>query len=127
MKRFRLKTEAVKFFKKELSCRIYDLDTWTKTYNVDESALELVEDCFISYGREDKIGSSLCGWGNPDNEKRKTHIGAHFCFTLHFPSMKYKEYDEFQKGEITRKLMNLIQNNVNQFYNEFNNELCKEE
>lgn len=121
MKKYRLKTEAVKFFKKELSCSIYDLDTWTKTYNVDESALELVEDCFISYGREDEIGSSLCGWGNPNNEKRKTHIGAHFHFTLHFPSMKYQEYDRFEKGKLTRNLMDRIQTVVNSFYESFNN------
>ena len=126
MKRYRLKSEAVKFFKKDLACKIYELETWVKSFNVDENALEEVEDCFVSFGREDEIGSSLCGWGNPDNEKRKTRIGAHFHFTLHFPSMKYKEYDEFQKGKITRKLMDMIQNDVNHIYNEFNNELCKE-
>ena len=121
MKNYRLKSEAVKFFKKDLSCKIFDLETWTKTYNVDERALEEVEDCFVSFGHKTDTGTSLSGWGNPDDERLKTNKGAHFHFTLHFPSMKYQEYDVFNKGKITRELMDNIQRVANQFYHEFNN------
>ena len=36
MKKYRLKKEAVPFFKKELATGVKDWETWTKTYNVDE-------------------------------------------------------------------------------------------
>ena len=121
MKKYRLKKEAVPFFKKELACSVNDWDTWTKTYNVDEKAIEEVEDCFVSYGFETKTGTSLCGWGNPDSNTDKNKIGSHFHFTIHFPSMKYYEYDKFTNGKMSRELMNRIQNAINQFYDSFNN------
>ena len=121
MKKYRLKKEAVPFFKKELACAVNDWETWTKTYNVDPSANEEVEDCFVSYGFETKTGTSLCGWGNPDSNTDKNKIGSHFHFTIHFPSMKYYEHDKFTKGKMSRELMNRIQNTINQFYDSFNN------
>ena len=57
MDKYRLKKEAIPFFKKELACSVLSLDTWTKTYNVDPSAIEEVEDCFVSYGFETKTGT----------------------------------------------------------------------
>ena len=62
----------------------------------------------------------MCGWGNPDSNNEKTKKGAHFHFTIHFPSMKNKEYDLFSKGKLSRDLMDRIQNVLNQFYSEFN-------
>lgn len=121
MKKYRLKKEAVPFFKKELACAVKDWDFWTKTYNVDPSAIEEVEDCFITYGIEYKIGTSLAGWGNPNSNTDKNKIGSHFCFTVHFPSMKYYEHDKFTNGKMSRDLMNSIQRAVCQFYDSFNN------
>lgn len=124
MNKYRLKKEAVPFFKKELSCSILDWEVWTKQYNVDDSALEKVEPCFVSYGHKKETGTSLKGWGNPDSkEQNKTRIGGYFHFTLHFPSMKYEEYDKFQKGNLTRDLMNEIQRVINNFYTSFNDDL----
>lgn len=120
MKKYRLKKEAVPFFRKDLATAVRDWVTWTKTYNVDEKALEEVEDCFVSYGFETKTGTSLCGWVNPDSNNEKTRKGAHFHFTIHFPSMKNQEYDLFSKGKLSRDLMDRIQNVLNQFYSEFN-------
>ena len=120
MKKYRLKKEAIPFFRKGLETAIGDWETWTKTYNVDEKALEEVEDCFVSYGFETKTGTSLCGWGNPDSNNEKTKKGAHFHFTIHFPSMKNQEYDLFSKGKLSRDLMDRIQAVLNQFYSEFN-------
>lgn len=120
MEKYRLKKEAVPFFRKDLATAVYDWVTWTKTYNVDEKALEEVEDCFVSYGFETKTGTSLCGWGNPDSNNEKTKKGAHFHFTIHFPSMKNQEYDLFSKGKLSRDLMDRIQAVLNQFYSEFN-------
>lgn len=121
MNKYRLKKEAVPFFKKELACEVKDWETWTNTYNVDPSAIEEVEDCFVSYGFKTKTGTSLCGWGNPESNTDKNKIGSHFRFTIHFPSMKYYEHDKFTNGKMSRELMNRIQGAVNQFYDSFNN------
>lgn len=122
MTKYRLKKEAVRFFKEELKTAVHELECWRNNYNVDENALEEVEHCFVSYGFETEAGTSLCGWGNPEcKDQRRNKKGAHFHFTLHFPSMKYEEYDRFKKGESTRELMNIIQKDANKFYESFNN------
>lgn len=122
MKKYRLKKEAVQFFRKDLATAVYDWVTWTKTYNVDEKAIEEVEPCFVSFGFETETGTSLKGWGNPESPiNKRSEKGAHFHFTLHFPSMKYEEYDRFEKGKLTRNLMSRIQDVVNSFYESFNN------
>lgn len=113
--KYRLKPEAVPFFKKDLSTSIYDLSTW-KQYQVDVEALEKVEDTYIKYGIPmSKSGDSLSGWSEKD--------GAHFHFTIHYPSVKYCEYDKFSNGKHTRELMNKIQNTINYFYSDFVNEV----
>lgn len=112
MKRYRLKPEAVPFFKEGIANSIYDMETWKKL-QVDLKALEEVEECFITYGHRNKddSGAICCGW----NEK-----GSHFHFTLNFPSMKYREHDAFSNGKMIRELMDDIQRCVNRFYDQFN-------
>jgi hypothetical protein len=56
----------------------------------------------------------LGGWSGED--------GARFEFTIHFPSVKFNEYDKFSKGKITRELMNKIQSQINYFYDDFLND-----
>ena len=122
MRRFRLKPEAVPFFKESLKTLITSYDRWTDTYNVDPNALEEVKPCYIEYGhahvikgddgRDIKTGS-LSGW----DEK-----GTHFHFTIHFPSAKYCEHDKFTKGNILRKLMDAIQHDADNWYENFSNE-----
>ena len=48
MKKYRLKKEAVPFFVDKLATAIYDWDVWQK-YNVDDKALDEVEDARIEY------------------------------------------------------------------------------
>ena len=112
---YRLKPDAVPFFKKNLKTAVLDWDTWTKTYNVDPEAIEEVKPCYITYGHEsirDGVrSSSLSGWAHDE--------GSHFHFTLNFPSMKMREHDEFTKGNTMRGLMDAIQNTVNNFYIKF--------
>lgn len=111
---YRLKTEAVPFFKKGLSTAVFDWDTWTKTYNVDENALEKVEPAYVTRGHKmDEISKSLGGW--------RKDGGGELEFTIHFPSMKFREHDEFTKGEMCRELMDIIQRDVNRFYEKFLN------
>lgn len=114
---YRLKPDAVPFFKENLKTAVFDLDTWTKTYNVDTEAIEEVKPCYLTYGHESTINSvrsnSLCGWDKN---------GSHFHFTINFPSMKMREHDEFTKGNTMRKLMDAIQNTVNNFYLKFADE-----
>lgn len=113
MKNYRLKKEAVPFFKKDLATSILSYDSW-KELKVDNNALEEVEDAYITYGHSDKNNRSttLAGW-NKDN-------GSHFHFTTIFPSTKFHEHDKFSKGRLTRDLMNEIQTVVNRFYTDFN-------
>lgn len=113
MKKFRLKPEAVPFFKESHATAIYNWDTWN-SLNVDMKALEEIEDAYLKFGHE-KDGSnssSLSGW----DEK-----GSKFHFTIHFPSVTFRDHDKFSNGKVVRELMNKIQRDVNDFYLSFNN------
>lgn len=114
MKNYRLKPEAVEFFKEKHATAIYCHETWEEI-GVDVKALEEVKDSFLTFGHKDKNnkGSSLAGWGSDD--------GSHFHFTIHFPSTKMKEHDAFSNGRVIRELMNKIQNQIDYFYSNFNN------
>ena len=116
MAKFRLKKEARPFFKEKFSTSIHDWETWEKL-NVDNAALEKVEECFVTYGHERDSGnvksSSLAGWSN---EK-----GSRFHFTLHFPSIQFREHDEFCKGRVVAEMMDKIQRELNRLYEQFNN------
>jgi len=113
MKNYRLKKEAVPFFKSGMETRVLTMDVW-RSCNIDEKALEIVEDCYVSFGTQGEKFNTLSGWS--------AEGGARFNFAIHFPSMKIKEYDFFSKGKLTRELMNSIQHEINRFYLNFNNE-----
>jgi hypothetical protein len=114
MKKFRLKKDAVKFFKADLSTEINDFDFWNRK-NVDPEALEEVEDCYISYGiASSETSRNTAGWSDGK--------GSRFHFTLNFPSHKFHEYDQFSKNKMTRELMNKIQKVANDFYLGFDKE-----
>jgi hypothetical protein len=112
---YRLKSEAVPFFKEESATKILPIETWRELH-VDDNALEKVEDCYINYGIRTERGNSqsLSGWS--------WDSGSYFHFTIIFPSVKYHEHDKFSNGKIIRKLMDTIQQHISSFYNEFNNE-----
>lgn len=113
MEKYRLKKEAVPFFADKMATRIYDWDVWQK-YNVDDKALEKVEEARIEYGiKTSASGAKLGGWSNDDERE--------LCFTIVFPSMKYQEHDIFSKGKMVRELMNRIQGVINKFVEEFYN------
>lgn len=113
MKKFRLKSEAVPFFKEDHATAIYEWTTWD-SLGVDKRALEEVEDAYITFGheKEGSNSSSLSGW----NDK-----GSRFHFTIHLPSVTFREHNHFTNGKIVRDLMNKIQRDVNDFYLSFNN------
>jgi len=70
----------------------------------------------VTYGIQcDKQTRSydLGGWS--------TNEGSRFHFTIHFPSIKFREHDKLNNGKITRDLMNQIQKNVNSFYSNYVN------
>lgn len=109
--KYRLKKEATVFFKQDLATLIADLSFWFGL-QVDKSALEEVEETYISFGiKTSESGSSLCGW---DGDK-----GSHFHFTINFPSVKFCEHDKFSNGRVTRELMDVIQNKISDFYSQF--------
>ena len=114
MKKYRLKKEAVPFFKEKHVTSIYSLDVWDNL-GVDEKALEVVEDACLFYGQKtSQYGSSLGGWSEKE--------GAKFFFTIQFPSVKMQEYDKFSNGKVMRGLMDKIQNVINYFQVDFLNE-----
>ncbi len=124
----RLKKEALQFFKEDLSTKTFSVEEWRRLYNIDENALEEIKEPVITYGRDEygRDGSyksgSLGGWSNPENEQSKKNDeigGAHFCFTIHFPSVKYEEYDRFSKGRMLRGLMDRLQHEADYYFTQF--------
>lgn len=114
MKKYRIKKEAVPFILEKHATNIYTLDIW-ESIGIDIKALEEVEPVHLSYGIEtSERVKTLGGWSVKD--------GAKFSFTIHYPSMKYREHDKFSKGRKIRDLMNTIQNEINYFYEQFMNE-----
>jgi hypothetical protein len=114
MKNYRLKPEAVPFFNETHATTIQSFDYWERI-GVDKKALEIVEDAYVEYGHKTSHNSKdLAGWGEKD--------GSHFHFTIKFPSVKFREHDEFSKGKMMRELMNKIQSQINFFYQDFVNE-----
>ena len=114
MNNYRLKKEAVKFFKEKYATEINTLGVW-EDIGIDIVALEEVEKAYLTFGHKDleNKSSSLSGWNS--------EMGSHFHFTLHFPSAKYKEHDKFSNGKILRKLLNKFQEQVDYFYSNFDN------
>lgn len=114
MKNYRLKPEAVPFFKEKHATSIYPYDTW-ESLGVDTKALEEIEAAYLTYGHKDlnNKGASLSGW----DEK-----GSHFHFTVFFPNTKYMEHDKFTNGKVMRELMNKIQRNIDSFYSSYVND-----
>jgi len=115
MKMYRLKPEAVPFFKDKVATAVQSFDSWEK-YNIDMNALEEVQPAYVTYGHtlknDDGTSSgSLCGWSADD--------GARFHFTLHFPSLQYQEYDRFSKGTPVRQMMIKIQQQLDYFCQQF--------
>ena len=115
MKVFRLKKEAVPFFKEAIATAIMPLDSWAEAYHINEAALEEVKPVYIKYGHDSKpsehsSSTSLCGWDEN---------GSHFHFTIYFPSAKYKEYDKFNKGKIVREMMDKIQSSIDSYFINF--------
>ena len=113
-KMYRIKKEAVPFINEKFSTSVYPFEVWDSV-GIDIKALDEVEPAYIKYGisYSDGKGSSLAGWGEKE--------GSHFSFTIVFPSMKYREYDEFGKGKLIRSLMDSIQKEINYFYSQFLN------
>jgi len=113
MRKYRLKKEAVTFFKEKYATAIYPIETWDGL-GIDMVALEEVEDAYLVFGHEslrpDSKSSSLGGW---DQE------GSRFYFTIRFPGVKFGEHDKFSNGKVVRELMNKIQRDINNFYSDF--------
>lgn len=113
MKNYRLKPEAVQFFQERHSTSIYSYETWDGL-GVDKKALEEVKEVYLSYGyKTSENSSSLSGWS--------AEKGSDYVFTIHFPSMKFREHDKFSKGKIIRKLMDEIQTKMDYFFQDFIN------
>lgn len=119
MKKYRLKKEAVPFFKEKHATSIHDLSTWNEL-QVDEKALDVVDEAYLTYGHKTSdFSKSLCGWDAKE--------GSHYLFTIKFPSMKYMEHDKFSNGKVMRKLMDKIQYDVNKFFEDFVNDKLEDE
>lgn len=119
MNKYRIKKEAVPFILEEHATRVYELKTWN-SLGIDERALEEVKPAYVTCGhRVSDISSTLGGWENGK--------GAYFEFTIHFPSVSFYEHDKFSKGRITRALMDKIQHQISDFYEQFLDEKQEEQ
>jgi hypothetical protein len=112
MKNYRLKKEAVPFFKEDHATSIYSWDVWDKL-QIDNSALEEVKPPYISCGIDKGGYKTLSGW----NEKE----GAKFEFTIFFPDITWQEHDRFSNGKLTRELMQKMQYVIDTHFYEFVN------
>ena len=110
MKKFRLKKDAVPFFKEKYATAIYPWDVW-EGIGVDTKALEEVNPPYLTYGIERGIYTNLGGWNNQD--------GKSFEFTIHFPDVRMSEHDRFSNGRITRGLMNRIQDVIDNYFSDW--------
>ena len=80
--------------------------------DVAPAALEEVEPMFVKYGiKRSECSSTLGGWSKEE--------GTSFEFTIHFPSVTFYEHDKFTNGRMTRELMDRIQRQINNFYEQF--------
>lgn len=117
MQNYRLKKEAVQFFKEKYATKIYPFDTW-ESIGADMNALELVDGPYIRQGIKLGENSLICGgWDNN---------GSRFEFTIVYPSVKFYEHDKFTNGRMTRELMDKIQHEISNFFNDFVNGENKE-
>lgn len=104
---YRLKKEATKFFDMSLHSKIEEIDFWMN-HNASQSALEEVGDAYVTYGiKQNESESTLSGWNSE---------GARFCFTLHLPSVKLKEYSKFQSGNHIEELVKTFTSETNNFF-----------
>lgn len=117
MIQYRLKSEAVQFFKEKYATSIYPLDTW-RSIGVDDKALEEIKPPYLKYGQkmtdsESKvIGATLGGWDKN---------GKEFEFTIHFNGVTMYECDKFSNGKLVRELMDKIQRDIDYWYSQFTN------
>lgn len=100
---YRIKKEAIPFIDAKYINNIYTIDTWSRM-GLSENAIEEVKKPYVSYGINGTSSTSLGGWSG---EK-----GSRFEFTIHFPSMKYKEYDEMRKGAFIREIMDTLVSDI---------------
>ncbi len=123
----RLKKAARPFFKEELARSVMNFDDW-KELNVDENALEEVEEVFITYGNKryskysgGNIYEELGMWANPDNDeyKKNGEAGAILCFSMHFPSCTWEDHDKFMKGRMVAGLMDRLQSAADDYFKQF--------
>lgn len=113
MKMYRLKPEAVPFFAEKMATGIYSEEVW-ENHNIDMKALEEVKPIFLTFGHEQKRETYTCGTlGGWDKD------GGKFHFTVNFPSLKYQEFDKFNKGRPVREMMEKIQKQLDYFYQQF--------
>ena len=126
----RLKREARPFLEEKLADRILDYEQWHDYYHMDENALEEVQEVYITYGNKryskystSGVSNDLGGWSNPENDKYRKEgtAGGVFCFSIHFPSMKFQEHDQFSKGRLLAGLMDKIQYAADRYFQDYVN------
>ena len=124
----RLKKEALPFFKEDLSRETHNIEEWKRLFNIDENALEEIKEPVITcghhtYGKDGlPVTATLAGWENPENSAAKEHKrigGTHYCFTIHFPSVKWEEHDKFMKGRMVRELLDRLQQEADRYFMDF--------
>ena len=103
--KYKLKTDARKFFEKKLGEKIECIEYWNKLI-ISKSLLDEVENVYIQYGiQNSKTSTSLCGWNG--NKKQ-----ADFRFTIMVNEIGYEDYNDCDISS----LMDKMQKTVNEFF-----------
>ena len=106
MENFKLKDDAVPFFDSEFRQRIESIDFW-KQNHVSKSALELVNNIFITRGiRTSESCTDMFMWDGTGK----------FYFTINVLDMKKNDYDLISRDKtLMTKLMSCIQKESTKF------------
>jgi hypothetical protein len=105
---FRLKKEAVPFFKKRFAAEIKPFDFWY-SHKIDMAALEEVKAPYISFGHMRNDGTTILSkWCSKD--------GSEIHFTLNFNGMSMQEHDLFKDENNIRNLMEHVEESMVAFY-----------
>jgi hypothetical protein len=105
---FRLKKEAVPFFKKRFAAKIKPFDFWD-SHKIDMAALEEVKTPYISFGHVwNDSTTKLARWCSKN--------GSEIHFTLNFNGMSMQEHDLFTDENNIRNLMEHVEESMVAFY-----------
>lgn len=113
MKLYKLKKEAVPFFKDEYKSIIKPLEVWARN-RIEIQALQEVPPVYLTFGFKKGESNYLCGWDSKDGGE------SHFHFTIHVPLCTHNEHEDFKSSGCIRVLMDKLTPIIEDHFNRRN-------